>query len=58
VRELAARYDRRVIVVTAADGAWNRDPFAASPLYRLVETKPERWRIYRATAPGDLGQQD
>jgi hypothetical protein len=33
-----------------ADGAWGRDPFAASPLYRLVEEKAERWRIYRATA--------
>jgi hypothetical protein len=47
---LATSYDCRVIVVTAADGAWGRDPFAASPLYRLVDEKAERWRIYRTTA--------
>jgi hypothetical protein len=49
VQQLATRYGCRVIVVTASDGAWARDPFAASPLYRLVEEKAERWRIYRAT---------
>ena len=51
VRDLATRYGCRVVVVTPADGAWSRDPFASSPLYRLVEAIPERWRIYRATAP-------
>jgi hypothetical protein len=50
VRELAAEYDCRVIVLTASDGAWGRDPFAGSPLYRLVEENAEKWRIYRATA--------
>jgi hypothetical protein len=50
VRDLAANYDCRVVAVTAADGAWSRDPFAGSPLYRLVEEKAERWRIYRAIA--------
>jgi hypothetical protein len=50
VRDLATNYDCRVVAVTAADGAWGRDPFAASPLYRLVEEKAERWRVYRATA--------
>ena len=47
VRQLARSYDCRVIVVTATDGAWTRDPFAASSFYRLVEEKPDRWRIYR-----------
>ncbi len=53
VSDLATRYGCRVVVLTPADGAWTRDPFAASPLYRLVETEPERWRIYRAGAAGD-----
>ena len=37
----------RVAIVTARDGAWTRDPFAASPLYRLIEGN-DIWRIYRA----------
>ena len=47
IRDLATRYDCRVAVVTPSDGAWRRDPFAASPYFRLVEEKPEGWRIYR-----------
>jgi hypothetical protein len=53
VRELAMRFACRVIVLTAADAAWQRDPFAASELYRLVETAPDRWRIYRSILPAD-----
>jgi hypothetical protein len=49
VQQLATKYDCRVIVVTAADGAWERDPFAASSRYRLVDERAEQWRIYRAT---------
>ena len=56
VRDLATRYGCRVTVVTPADGAWTRDPFASSPLYRLVEAEPGRWRIYRATG-GDAFRQ-
>jgi hypothetical protein len=48
VRKLATEYDCRVIVLTAADGAWGRDPFAASSRYRLVDESAEQWRIYRA----------
>jgi hypothetical protein len=48
VSELATRYDCRVVVMTPADGAWTHDPFGASPHYRLVESVPDRWRIYRA----------
>ena len=51
VRELALQYACRIVVVTAQDGAWQRDPFAASAFYRLVETRADRWRIYRARAP-------
>ena len=31
------------------------DPFAASPFFRIVETAPGRWKVYRALAPGDGG---
>jgi len=48
VDALARRYACRVVVVTAGDGAWSRDPFAQSGLYRLVEGKDATWRIYRA----------
>jgi hypothetical protein len=47
IGELANRYDCALAVVTAADGAWAKDPFAASPLYHLVETRNGEWRIYR-----------
>ncbi len=53
VRELAVRFGCRVIVLTASDTAWQHDPFAASELYRLVETAPDRWRIYRSTVGED-----
>jgi hypothetical protein len=49
IRELAATYHCRVVVVAATDGAWASDPFAASPYYRLVEERADQWRIYRAT---------
>ncbi len=49
VQQLATKYDCRVNLVTAADGAWERDPFAASSRYRLVDESAEQWRIYRAT---------
>jgi hypothetical protein len=43
---LAQTYGCRVAVVTAQDGAWKQDPFAASSLYTLVESRQDRWRIY------------
>ena len=46
VEALARRYDCHVVVVTPTDGAWTRDPFAQSGLYRLVEENAQ-WRIYR-----------
>lgn len=50
LRDLATRYGCRVAVVTALDGAWNRDPFATSEHWRLVETSARGWRIYVAGA--------
>jgi hypothetical protein len=48
IGQLANQYNCSLVVVTAQDGAWTRDPFAASPVYRLVEQDPAGWRIYRA----------
>ncbi|MFG1339533.1 hypothetical protein [Xanthobacter autotrophicus] len=39
-------------VVTAQDGAWRNDPFAASPLFRLAQEEEGRWRIYVAATQG------
>lgn len=47
IRRLAIRFDCQVAVVTPSDGAWRHDPFADSPYFRLVDEKPESWRIYR-----------
>jgi hypothetical protein len=48
LRELATKYGCKVVVVTALDGAWTRDPFATSEHWRLVETSAQGWRIYVA----------
>jgi hypothetical protein len=50
IQQLADRFQCDVVMVTPQDGAWRRDPFASSGLYRLVETQPDAWRIYRRTA--------
>jgi hypothetical protein len=47
IQDLATRYNCRVVVVAASDGAWCRDPFADSSFYRLVDQKNDNWRIYR-----------
>ncbi|MGH6684573.1 MAG: hypothetical protein ACRECA_11765 [Pseudolabrys sp.] len=49
VRDLADRYHCRVVVITPGDAAWRHDPFADSGVYTLVDDKPNRWKIYRAT---------
>jgi len=52
VNEMAEKYGCDVVVVVPQDKAWNNDPFAASPKYRLAESRVGRWRIYvRASAP-------
>lgn len=50
IEQLAERFRCDTVVVTAQDGAWQRDPFAANGPYRLMESKPDAWRIYRRTA--------
>ena len=46
VSEMANKYGCDVVVVVPQDKAWNNDPFASSPDYRLAETREGRWRIY------------
>lgn len=46
VHLMATQYGCDVAVVVPSDKAWERDPFAASPDYRLAETREGRWRIY------------
>jgi hypothetical protein len=46
VRDLATRFQCRVVVLTLQDGAWSNDPFAVNALYALAEAKPG-WKIYR-----------
>ena len=48
--QLAYRYNCGVVVITSQDGAWSRDPFLSSPLYALVESKAQAWRIYKRRA--------
>ena len=47
IDDLATRFGCRVVLLSASDGAWRRDPFAGDRRFRLVEEEPGRWRIYR-----------
>jgi len=47
IEDIATRYDCRVFILTARDGAWNRDPFAGDPRFRRVDEREGKWRIYR-----------
>jgi hypothetical protein len=51
LRALTGEYSCDVVLLTVRDGAWERDPFATSPHFRLVEARPGEWRIYVAAAP-------
>ena len=46
VSDMARKYGCEIVVVVPQDKAWNGDPFAASPDYRLAEERDGRWRIY------------
>jgi hypothetical protein len=48
LRQMAQGYGCRVVVITPNDRAWDRDPFATSAFYRLMENRDDHWRIYRA----------
>jgi hypothetical protein len=49
VSAMAKDYGCDVVVVVPQDGAWTKDPFAASALYRLAESREGRWRVYVKT---------
>ncbi len=51
VDAMATGFACDVAVVVPQDGAWTKDPFAASPDYRLAETRAGRWRIYTRVTP-------
>jgi hypothetical protein len=51
LRALTEEYHCEVVLLTARDGAWERDPFAASLLFRLAEEQAGKWRIYMAAPP-------
>jgi hypothetical protein len=46
VHDLATRYGCEAVLLVPQDKAWDHDPFAAGPDYRLAETREGRWRIY------------
>jgi hypothetical protein len=46
VDDMAKKFGCDVVVVVPQDKAWDHDPFAASPDYRLAESKDNRWKIY------------
>jgi hypothetical protein len=46
VHDLATKYGCDVVVLVPQDKAWDEDPFAAGPDYRLAEARDGRWRIY------------
>ena len=54
LRDMVFKFDCRVVVVNPGDGAWSIDPFARSPLFRLVDQRENGWRIYRSDASGPM----
>jgi hypothetical protein len=46
VEAMAKDYGCDVVVIVPQDGAWTKDPFAASALYRQAESREGRWKIY------------
>jgi hypothetical protein len=46
IDDMTKTYGCDVVVVVPQDKAWDHDPFAASPEYRLAENRDGRWKIY------------
>lgn len=46
IDDMANKYGCDVVVVVPQDGAWSKDPFAASQMYHLAESRDGKWRIY------------
>ena len=55
VDEFAKTFGCDVVVVVPQDGAWKNDPFAASPDYRLAESRDGQWRIYLKALAASAG---
>lgn len=55
LRALARTHRCDVVLLTPFDGAWRRDPFSESALYRLAESEPGLWRVYVAAPRTDGG---
>jgi hypothetical protein len=51
VAAMATVFACDVVLVVPQDGAWTKDPFAASSDYRLAETRAGKWRIYTRVTP-------
>jgi hypothetical protein len=47
VADLAGHFNCATILLTAADGAFTHDPFAASQSFEMIEQSLGQWRIYR-----------
>jgi hypothetical protein len=47
IEAMAGHFGCVAILVTPQDGAWAHDPFLAAPEYKLVDSMPDRWRIFR-----------
>ena len=46
VHDLATKFGCDVVLLVPQDKAWEHDPFAGGPDYRLAETREGRWRVY------------
>jgi hypothetical protein len=46
VHDMATKYGCDAALLVPRDKAWDNDPFAANPNYRLAEARENRWRIY------------
>ena len=47
IETLVRDFGCRVFIIVPGDGAWNASPFAGNAAFTLLESAPERWRIYR-----------
>jgi hypothetical protein len=56
ITDMAKKYGCDVVVIVPQDKAWNNDPFAASPEYRLAENRDGRRRIYVVVKADSAGQ--
>ena len=56
IDHMAVTFNCTLIVVTPEDGAWTTGPLTSDSPYRLVESKPDAWRIFQDS--GAIGRVD